>query len=205
MIVGLNATQARAKSTQDSVMFEKSYTIMKQIIAESSAGEYETTITNATTMTSAQPTHVVTGTVADPIIAPGETIIIQDVTIVLGTTGTTVNAVIADINDAGVTGVVASKTADEKLVITITLPQDDWDYMIGAGTANANLGISVDSGSAQSPTGKSYFEVWQGVVVDRAKQQQIDGIVRYFENLGYKIQLRTNTVSGKTFDWYVFW
>ena len=203
MIVGLNATQARAKANQDLVIYNESYVIMNEIITASAAGVYEITVSDKSTMTDATPTVTKKGTVQNPVIAPGVTLIINGSTITLGTTGTTLNAVVADINDAGVAGVVASKE-DGYLVLSITMSQSDWTYSIGAGTANATLGLTeeVNTGTA---TGKSYYEVWQGSVTDRAKQQQMDEIIRYFENLGYKIQRRSNTVSSKTFDWYVFW
>lgn len=204
MIVGLNATQARSKSAQDLTIYQESYHIMNDIILASAEGKFEVVVSNKSTMTGSQAAHRVVGTQQNPVIAPNATIIINSTTIVLGTSGTNLNAIIADINDAGLTGVVASKQ-DQKLVIDITLPQDNWTYDIGAGTANSDLGIIADAGSALAPSGVSYFDVWQGTQTNRALQNQMESVVRYFESLGYKIQRRSNITSGKTFDWYVFW
>lgn len=202
-IVGLNAAQARANSNQDLIIFTEANKIMTQVLTASASGLYETTVTD-TEMTQSHPTAVITATEQDPVVQPNATLIVNGSTIVLGTTGTSLNAVIADINDAGVAGVVASKT-DDKLVLTLTAPEDNWAYSIGAGTANSALGITTMTETYGNPSSVNFYYVWQGTQVDRAAQQQMDQVIRHFENLGYKIQRTTNINSGKTFNWYVYW
>ena len=96
MSVGLNASQARANSNQDLTIFNETQAIMKAIIADSVTGLYETTVSDGTVMTESTPDVVVSGTVTTPVIVNATTLIIEGVTITLGTTGTSLNAVIAD-------------------------------------------------------------------------------------------------------------
>lgn len=204
MIVGLNASQARAKSNQDLLIYNESIAIMNEIILASAAGYYEVVVSDKSTMTDATPTVTKQGTVTNPVIVPGSTLIVNGSTVTLGTSGTNLNAVVADINDAEIPGLVASKDSGY-LVLTITVAPGDWSYTIGAGTANTALGLTETSAVAASPVSRVYFDVWQGTYTDRAKQSQMDEVIRYFENLGYKIQRRTNINTNKTFEWYVFW
>ena len=56
MSVGLNAAQARSKASQDMIVFTETQEIMKSIISESSLGNFEAYVDDATTMTEATPT-----------------------------------------------------------------------------------------------------------------------------------------------------
>ena len=91
-------------------------------------------------MTESTPTITITGSASAPTITGTPTVILGGQTITLGTTGLSLNAVIADINDAGVSGLVASKNAANNLVLTYTAPAaTSWTVVIGAGTANTAL------------------------------------------------------------------
>lgn len=62
--------------------------------------------------------------------------------------------------------------------------------------------------TASTPTtsdSEKYFNTWQGTLVDRAAKNQMDQVVKYFTDLGYRIEQITNTVSSTTFKWYVYW
>lgn len=205
MSMGLNASQARAKSHQDLIIFNECTAIMQEIITVSATGAYELTIANKTNMTTTTPTATVIGTIVSPVINVGDTVIIQGTTVVLGTSGTNLNSVIADINDAAIAGVTASKDENSHLVLTILTNPATWTYEIGAGTANAGLGLTTGVASVPSPVSKTYWETWAGTTVDRAKQQQMDAVVQYFVNLGYKVDRITNADTGRTFNWYIYW
>lgn len=112
MTVGLNAAQARAKSTQDMIVFEECTAIMRAIITDSTAGLYDSYIEDSTTMTNSNP-----------------------------------------------------ETLDSK----------------------------------------KYFSVWKGVETDRALQNQMNQVIKHFDNLGYKIERITNTNTGNTFKWHIYW
>jgi hypothetical protein len=205
MTVGLNAAQARANSQQDMIIFNEATSIMEAIIAASATGEYETTVNDGTVMTESTPAVTITGTVQNPTVTPGATVIINGSSVTLGASGTTLNAVIADINDAAIPGVVASKL-NSYLVLTVTLPASTtWQYTVGAGNANAELGLTAGTYTASNPDSVGYFDAWQGTSTDRPAVNQMDTIIKHFRNLGYKIERLSNTVTGKTFSWYVYW
>jgi hypothetical protein len=200
----INSQQARAKARQDLTIFREINSIMEQIIADAGNGLYETVISDGTTMTESTPAVTVTGTVSNPTVTAGETFIVNGTTVTLGTTGTNLNSIIADINDANLTGIIASKS-DNKLVITFTAPQSStWQLAIGAGTANANLGFINNTNTvATNPSSVTFFSTWQGTTTDRAKQDQMNQVISYFEGLGYTIDRSTNTSTNKTFKWTV--
>jgi len=205
MSVGLNAAQARAKASQDMIVYQETQAIMEKVITESGSGKFEAYVDDGTTMTISTPSVANTGTVSNPTITVGQTFIFDGNTITLGTTGTSLNAIIADINDAAVTGLTASK-AGGYLVLTVEdAAGQTWTYEIGAGTANASLGFTAGVYSLTDPTSVSYYDVWQGTSSDRALQNQMEEVIREFQNLGYKIERLTNSSTNRTFRWYVYW
>jgi hypothetical protein len=206
MSVGLNASQARSKSREDITIYNEVSTIMLAVITASAAGEFVAYVDDGTTMTESSPTEVVTGTVANPTINVSDSIILGTTTIVLGTTGTSLNAIIADINDAGVTGVVASKNATNNLVLTFTgQPSAVWTYEIGAGTANTALGLTTGVANITTPSSVNYFQTWQGTRTNRGESQQMDQVIAHFQNMGFKIERTTNTTSQNTYQWNLYW
>lgn len=205
MNIGLNAAQARAKSSQDMIVFDECTSIMKAVITHSAAGSYDTYVSDATTMTESTPSTTKIGTTNNPTVSVGDTFIINGTTITLGSSGTNLNSVIADINDASVTGVTASKDAGY-LVLTIVLPASTtWSYEIGSGTANAALGFTDGIYVPPTPSSTTYFTSWQGTITDRALENQMNSVIKYFNNLGYKLERLTNSATGKTFKWHIYW
>ena len=200
----INKTSARTIARADLTIFNETQALMKQVITDSGNGLYQTTITDGTTMTESTPTITITGTAANPTIVGTPTLIIAGSTITLGTTGLNLNSVIADINDAGVSGLVASKNAANNLVLTYTAPAaTTWTVVIGAGTANTPLGLTAQTYSASNPDSVAYYNVWSGTVADRAKSDQMNQVVKYFENLGYAIERLKNTTTNKNFKWVI--
>ena len=205
MSVGLNAAQARSKASQDMIVYKETQAIMEEVITQSGLGNFEASVDDGTTMTISTPSVQKIGTVNNPTVNVGETLIIDGNTVTLGTTGTSLNAIIADINDAAVPGVTASKDAGY-LVLTI---EDSagatWSYEIGSGTANTSLGFVAGIYSITNPTSVDYYIVWQGTATDRAIQNQMNQVIKHFSDLGYKIERLTNTSTSRTFKWYVYW
>jgi hypothetical protein len=155
-------------------------------------------------MTESTPTITITGSVPNPTITATPTVILGGVTVTLGTTGTNLNAVIADINDAAVPGLVASKNAINNLVLTYTAPAaTTWTFTIGSGSANIDLGLTVGTSTATNPDSVSYFTTWDGSTQDRAKTDQMNQVELYFKNLGYTITRLKNTTTNKTFKWNI--
>ena len=99
MSYSITATQAKLDARADLTILNETNTLMKQIITDADAGNYSSTISDGTTMTESTPTITITGSAANPTITGTPTVIIAGVTITLGTTGTNLNSVIADIND----------------------------------------------------------------------------------------------------------
>jgi hypothetical protein len=205
MTIGLNAAQARAKSSQDMIVFNECTSIMNAIISTSSAGVYETYIDDGTTMTESTPSTTKIGTANNPTISVGDTFIINGSTVTLGTSGTNLNSIIADINDAGITGVTASKDAGYLVLNIVLSASTTWSYEIGSGTANATLGFTDGIYVPPTPTSTTYFTSWQGSISDRALDNQMNAVIKHFSNLGYKVNRLTNSATGKTFRWHVYW
>jgi hypothetical protein len=200
----LNSTEARIHGRNNLTIFDEVHSIMRQIIVASDNGAYDITISN-TGMTSATPTSQVTGTVSNPTVIVGDTLIIAGATIALGTTGTSINAIIADINDAGVTGLVASKDASNNLVLSYTHTPSNWSLTIGAGTANTALGLSPTTVSPTNPDSVTYYNVWTGGVTNRKYDDEMTQVIKYFKNLGYNIIQQKNTLTNSTFQWVIYW
>ncbi|MDA9992234.1 hypothetical protein N9E03_00960 [bacterium] len=205
MSVGLNAAQARSKASQDMIVYKETQSIMEAIITQSGLGKFEAYVDDSTTMTISTPSVQKIGTVNNPTVNVGDTFIIDSNTITLGTSGTSLNAIISDINDAAIPGLTASKDAGY-LVLTI---EDSagatWSYEIGAGTANTALGFVAGIYSITNPTSVDYYIVWQGTATDRAIQNQMNQVIKHFSDLGYKIERLTNTSTSRTLKWYVYW
>ena len=200
----INKTEARAIARADLTIFNETQALMKQVITDAGNGLYQTTVTDGTTMTESTPTITITGTVANPTVSSLETVILGGQTVILGPSGTNLNAVIADINDANVSGLVASKNAANNLVLTYTAPAaTTWTFVLGAGTANTNLGLTAQTYTASNPDSVAYYNVWSGTVADRAKTDQMNQVVKYFENLGYTIERLKNTTTNKNFKWVI--
>lgn len=205
MTYAINKNEARMIARQDLTIFREVSAIMEQIISDSQAGLYESTVSDGTTMTESSPEIVITGTVANPTVTASNTIVLNGSTIILGTTGTNLNSVIADINDAGISGISASKNTLNNLVITYDAPAATiWQFEIGAsGTANTELGLTAGITTATDPTSVSYWQTWQGSATDRRKQDQMQQVIDYFTSLGYYIERRTNGTTAKTFKWAI--
>lgn len=205
MSVGLNAAQARSKASQDMIVYKETQAIMEEVITQSGAGKFEAMVSDGTTMTISTPSTTTTGTVINPTITVGDTLIIDGTTVTLGTSGTSLNAIISDINDAAVTGITASKTGGYLVLTVEDAAGQTWTYEIGSGTANASLGLTAGVYTLPNPTSISYYTVWQGTSTDRAIQNQMEQVIKHFSDLGYKIERLTNSSTNRTFKWYIYW
>ncbi len=204
MSYSINKTEARLLARADLTIFNETQALMKQVITDAGNGLYETTVDDGTEMTESTPTITITGSVANPTITATPTVILGGQTITLGTTGLSLNAVIADINDAAVPGLVASKNASDNLVLTYTAPAaTTWTFVVGAGTANVDLGLTAATSTATNPSSVDYFNCWQGNINSRPKTDQMNQVILYFQQLGYDIQRLKNTTTGKTLKWVI--
>lgn len=205
MNVGLNAAQARANSSQDMIVYKEVSAIMEAIITASDAGTFETHVDNGTNMTESTPSTLKIATVNNPVVTVGNTLIINGSTVALGISGTNLNSVISDINDAAVPGVTASKDGGYLVLQIESMQGLTWEYNIGNGTANAELGLSDGNYMISNPTSVDYFQVWQGTSTNRSLQNQTNQVIKHFVNLGFKIEQVTNTHTNRTFKWHIYW
>ena len=204
MSYSINSTNARLLARADLTIFNETQALMKQVITDAGNGLYQTTVSDGTEMTESTPIITITGSVANPTITATPTVILGGVTVTLGTTGLSLNAVIADINDAAIAGVVASKNAANNLVLTYTAPAaTTWTFVVGAGTANADLGLTAATSTATNPTSVDYFDCWQGNSASRPKTDQMTQVILYFQQLGYTIERLKNATTGKTLKWVI--
>lgn len=54
-------------------------------------------------------------------------------------------------------------------------------------------------------TATEYFDTWTSARDDRQKYLQMESVIKYFSDLGYAIERRTNNATGATFKWVVAW
>lgn len=72
-------------------------------------------------------------------------------------------------------------------------------------TAAAAGSYEVTLNDTAMTTSSTYFNVWRGNASDRAKEKQMATIIRYFSDLGYTIDRKTNASTGNTFNWTIYW
>lgn len=72
-------------------------------------------------------------------------------------------------------------------------------------TASAAGSYDITLDSTTMTISAIYCNVWKGVVADRAKEIQMAAIIKYFSDLGYSIERKTNSTTGTTFVWQVYW
>lgn len=77
---------------------------------------------------------------------------------------------------------------------------------IVAGSYNADVvGTTMTSTTTGVEQARLYFNAWQGIVPDRAKEIQMNQVITYFTDLGYTIERKTNALTGDTLKWTVLW
>ena len=70
---------------------------------------------------------------------------------------------------------------------------------IDAGVLYANVNNSTMTNS------NVYYYVWNGTTTDPTKLDQINYVKKYFTDLGYGVNIKTNTSSNNTITWNVSW
>ncbi len=73
--------------------------------------------------------------------------------------------------------------------------------------ANIDSGVlyaNIISSSTMTNSNVYYF-VWNGVTTDPTKLDQINYVKKYFVNLGYGVDIKTNSSSNNTITWNVSW
>ena len=201
----LNAASARTLGYTDLIVHNEIDYISREIITAGLNQFREITISNGTTMTNSTPTIVVTGTVTPVTVTNTNTVILAGSTVILGTTGLNLNSVIADINDAAITGVSAGKNATDNIVLSYIPLSTSWSFVVGNGTANSDLGISAATNTTTDPESVSYYNVWSGLTTDVKKLSDINSVKSHFLGLGYSVLQSLNSNTNNTFSWNISW
>lgn len=86
----------------------------------------------------------------------------------------------------------------------------DIEEAILSAIVDGNYSVDVVSTAMTSTTdgvadARLYFNAWQGITPDRAKEIQMNLVITYFTDLGYTIERKTNALTGDTFKWVVLW
>ena len=71
---------------------------------------------------------------------------------------------------------------------------------IDAGVLHAN----VSTGTTMT-TSNVYYNVHNSIITDPTKKDQIDYVKKHFVDLGYGINITTNTESNNTIVWNISW
>lgn len=50
-----------------------------------------------------------------------------------------------------------------------------------------------------------YYNVWNGITTDPTKLDQLNYVKKYFVNLGYGVDILTNSSSNNTITWNLSW
>lgn len=201
----LTASQARIISTSDQTIYNEIDAIMRATMTAALAGELNVSIDDGTAMTESTPTITVLGTVADPVIGiADETITLAGQTITLFGLYD-VNQIVAAINDASIPGMVASKNANQQIMLTYNTPQDAWSLAIGAGTGNISIGLTESNITADEPASVSHYNVWSGQEENRKRSFEYTQVVTHMQDLGFNILAKKNITTNKTFTWEIYW
>jgi hypothetical protein len=201
----LNSHDARSLSRANVTIHDEVSAIARAVIVAADSGLYEIEVDDGTTMTDSTPAITLVGTVSNPTFVAGETLILAGSTVTLGTTGVNLNSAIADINDAAIPGVCATKDSSSRLAIEYTALATAWCLEVGAGTANARFGFLAQTIEIPNPLSVEYHQTNVGTRTDRAKTDEIEQVTTHFSNLGYNIQLLTNGLTNKTPKWKLYW
>jgi hypothetical protein len=200
----ISAQQARNVSNTDMVIYNEVDAISRAIYAAAIAGNLDATVNDGTTMTESTPTITVTGTVSNPAVHGGsESLTLAGESVTLPHNGD-VDQIIAAINDANITGLVATKNSNTQIVLTYQPPQTAWTFTIGTDTGNATCGFTADIIAATDPDSVVYYNVWSGTAEDRKKSYEYSQVISYFQDLGYNILAKKNTITENTFYWEIY-
>jgi len=206
MTYELTGPEARQLSTSDLVIYNEIDAIQRKIMEQALLGNLTATVDNGTTMTESTPVITITGTEANPTVGvTGESLTIAATTISLPA-NSDLNQIIGIINDDGPAGLVASKNASNQLVLTYETPQNGWNLIVSADSANATVGITAQTYDATNPESVEYYQVWLGVNEDRKKSYELSQVVNHFQGLGYSILAKKNTDSDTSvIKWEIYW
>jgi len=203
-MVTVNATLALSYADHDISIYNEIDAIKREILTRSKLGFINASIQNNTLMTISSPIITLIATAVNPSVLMNQTLIINNDTIALGSSGLNLNSIISDINDSNLPGIIASKE-NNRLVIKYTPSPASWQLTLGAGSANINIGLTPAIYPATNPDSVLYHNVWRGFVTDRLVKERMDRVISAIQSKGFTIIRKTNPQTEKTFEWFIQW
>ena len=200
----ISAADAKLQAQGNLVILKEVRAIEEAILTAVSNSLLNATVSDSTIMTMSTPVISVTATVNAPTTTAAHTFIINSTTVT--SSGTTINAIVDDINTLALTGITASKTAVAG-ALTISSDNNNFTLILAAGTGSllGDLGLTAATTNATAVS-KTYYNVWQNTAVNTTYKQQMSEVIQYFADKGYTLIRQKNAdTTNTTFKWYVTW
>lgn len=73
--------------------------------------------------------------------------------------------------------------------------------------SNTGYGYTTVPTVTLNPEGiaEEYYDIWKGIDTDRVKLDQMNRVIRHFEDKGYTIVRVINPITNQTFKWVLYW
>lgn len=204
MSIMISAADAKLQAQGNLVILKEVRAIEEAILTAVSNSLLNATVSDSTIMTMSTPVISVTATVNAPTTTAAHTFIINGTTVTAS--GTTINAIVDDINTLAMIGITASKTAVAG-ALTISSDNNNFTLILAAGTGSllGDLGLTAATTNATAVS-KTYYNVWQNTAVNTTYKQQMSEVIQYFADKGYTLIRQKNAdTTNTTFKWYVTW
>lgn len=75
---------------------------------------------------------------------------------------------------------------------------------IMAAALTGALTVTVATGTTITDS-TVYYDVWTNQSDDRKKSYEFGQVVQHFQNLGYNIVAKKNTITTNTLQWVIYW
>lgn len=82
------------------------------------------------------------------------------------------------------------------------------EQAIALASDGGNLMVEISNSFMTEPLtieAQDYYKAWKGLVRNETFEDQMNQIIRSFQDRGYKITRTTNTSTMNTFKWIVRW
>ena len=77
--------------------------------------------------------------------------------------------------------------------------------LLSTTVTGTTMTFTNPANAAQYTDAVKYFNVWQGLVTDKAYEDQMNQVLKHFLDLGYSIIRQTNATTTTTFQWLIEW
>lgn len=191
-----DANEARNNIFNDLVVYDEIRTIERSILNARNSLQYETTVVDETTMTE----NTVTTWFNFTVDIDSDIVICQDHGLV--------NYNLVQVDS---TNQLPNPLSYAYNYYTIVINENQIRLATKKEKAINNEYIDIlDQGLGihrlrYFTTSRLYYQVWQGLIKDRALQIQMDQVEKYFKDLNYSIVRKTNTSTNNTFYWEIKW